>query len=96
MTNPSEEAIRAACEEAGVDPDANVRSPIARQIIGKLVLALARRIDAEREAEPVAWAYVNSDGECEQIDWGSSDLAAMAGEPGITPLYTHPPKEPTT
>jgi hypothetical protein len=46
------------------------------------------------EAVPVAWAYVNSDGECEQIDWGASDLSKMAGDPGITPLYTRPHKQP--
>jgi len=40
--------------------------------------------------EPVAWAYVNTDGECEQIDYGVSSLSDMAGEPGIIPLYAHP------
>lgn len=38
--------------------------------------------------EPVAWMYVNTDGECEQIeyikDW------PMPNDPSITPLYTAP------
>jgi hypothetical protein len=38
--------------------------------------------------EPVAWAYVNSDGECEQIEWGG-----LPNDPSITPLYLHPPRK---
>jgi hypothetical protein len=41
----------------------------------------------ETEQEPVAWMYVNEDGECEQIEYG-----AVFDEPGVTPLYTAPPK----
>jgi hypothetical protein len=34
---------------------------------------------------PVAWAYVNKDGECEQIEWGD-----IFNDPSIIPLYAHP------
>jgi len=39
------------------------------------------------EQEPVAWMYVNSDGECEQIEYGVCDF----DDQNITLLYTHPP-----
>jgi len=39
------------------------------------------------EQEPVAWMYVNEDGECEQIEYGP-----VFDDPGVTPLYTSPPK----
>jgi hypothetical protein len=35
--------------------------------------------------EPVAWAYVNTDGECEQIEWGDPP-----DDPSIIPLYARP------
>ena len=40
------------------------------------------------EQEPVAWMYVNSDGECEQIEYGVCDF----DDRSITLLYTHPPR----
>jgi hypothetical protein len=40
------------------------------------------------EHEPVAWMYVNEDGECEQIEYGP-----VFDDPGVTPLYTEPPKK---
>jgi hypothetical protein len=39
------------------------------------------------EHEPVAWMFVNEDGECEQIEYGP-----VFDDPGVTPLYTSPPK----
>lgn len=47
------------------------------------------RVDekAKREHEPVAWMYVNTDGECEQIEHGEP-----LDDPSVTPLYTAPPK----
>ena len=33
----------------------------------------------------VAWAYVNTDGECEQIEWGEP-----FDDPSVTKLYLHP------
>jgi len=95
MTQPTEADIRAACLEAEIDPDVYCDGGF-RPAVRSAIRALARRIAAEREAVPVAWAYVNPDDECEQIDWGPSELAKMAGDPGITPLYAHPPKEPNT
>lgn len=47
------------------------------------------------DQQPVAWAYVNTDGECEQIDYGPSSLSDMEGDIGIIPLYTRP-AQPTT
>jgi hypothetical protein len=44
--------------------------------------------------EPVAWAYVNSDGECEEIEYGRYN---EDDDSYITHLYTHPPRrEPLT
>jgi hypothetical protein len=43
--------------------------------------------EAEKQ-EPVAWVYINEDGECEQIEYGVSTVTA----PYITLLYTAPPK----
>ena len=45
--------------------------------------------DAYAEQEPVAWMYVNIDGECEDIGYGKTYLAGLDG---CTPLYTHPPQ----
>jgi hypothetical protein len=42
---------------------------------------------AEPEQEPVAWAYVNSDDECEQIEYCTESPL-----PEFVPLYTAPPK----
>jgi len=41
----------------------------------------------KEKQEPVAWMYVNEDGECEQIEYGP-----VFDDPGVTPLYTAPPK----
>ena len=38
------------------------------------------------EQEPVAWMYVNTDGECEQIEYGEP-----FDDPFVTPLYSTPP-----
>jgi len=39
------------------------------------------------QEEPVAWMFVNEDGECEQIEYGP-----VFDDPGVTPLYAAPPK----
>jgi hypothetical protein len=39
--------------------------------------------------EPVAWMYVNQDGECEQIEY-----EAPPDDPSVTPLYIIPPQRP--
>jgi cellobiose phosphorylase len=53
-------------------------------------LQYLRQAIAELESqEPVAWMYVNIDGECEDIGYGKTYLAGLDG---CTPLYTHPPQ----
>ena len=42
---------------------------------------------AQPEPEPVAWMYVNTDGECEQIEYGD-----VFDDPSVTPLYAAPPQ----
>jgi hypothetical protein len=42
---------------------------------------------AREEVHPVAWMYVNADGECEQIEYGE-----VLDDPSVTPLYTAPPQ----
>jgi len=41
----------------------------------------------ENKLEPVAWMFVNPDGECEQIEYGEP-----FDDPSVTPLYTTPPQ----
>ena len=41
----------------------------------------------EPKQKPVAWMFVNEDGECEQIEYGP-----VFDDPGVTPLYAAPPK----
>lgn len=43
------------------------------------------RAAIEQAQEPVAWMYVNTDGECEQIEYETPP-----DDPSITPLYTAP------
>jgi hypothetical protein len=38
--------------------------------------------------KPVAWVYINEDGECEQIEYGTDGC----DDPDVQPLYTAPPK----
>ena len=45
---------------------------------------------AEPEPEPVAWMYVNTEGECEQIEYGTPSI----DDDSITLLYAAPPKPP--
>ncbi len=52
------------------------------------ITALRERL-AQPEQEPVAWMYVNMDGECEQIEYLENE--PMPDDPSITPLYTAPP-----
>ena len=46
-----------------------------------------RLMEYESKQEPVAWMYVNKDGECEQIEFGDP-----FNDPSVTLLYTAPPK----
>jgi len=93
VTQPSEESIRAACEEAGIiagDAEGNA---------WRAVTALARRIEAEREAVPVATYWDHPGGTRTQPCFVPEDAASRAGylATGYVErcLYTRPPKEPT-
>ena len=55
------------------------------QMFDDTVKALRQALETEQE--PVAWMYVNKDGECEQIEYGP-----VLDDPGVTPLYTAPQK----
>jgi len=76
--------------DGACDPDSLIRGL-------KAELALDRKadnarelgLDYEPEQEPVAWMYVNTDGECEQIEYGVCDYK----DPHITFLYTSPPRK---
>lgn len=46
-----------------------------------------KEVLAQPEQEPVAWAYVNSDDECEQIEY-----CTESPMPEFVPLFTSPPK----
>jgi hypothetical protein len=48
--------------------------------------AAALREAIEQAEKPVAWMYVNTDGECEQIEYGLCDF----DDPSIQLLYTAP------
>jgi hypothetical protein len=48
-------------------------------------------LERKSKAEPVAWAYVNLDSECEQIEWGQ-----VFDDPHVMPLYASPQKEALT
>ena len=61
--------------------------PATHEAMSLAVAALER----EAKAEPVAWAYVNPDGEVEQIEWGP-----VLGHPHVTLLYASPPAPETT
>lgn len=66
------------------------------QIVGVLVQqdqdaaihAIRAAIEQAEKQEPVAWMYVNTDGECEQIEYSKNE--PMPDDPSITPLYTAP------
>ena len=53
-----------------------------RAIVDRALQALAEH---PAQQEPVAWMYVNTDGECEQIEYGYP-----FDEPDVIPLYTSP------
>jgi len=77
----SREAMKQALEALESDPISHAGLVSRKQAITALRQAL------ETEQEPVAWMYVNEDGECEQIEYGP-----VFDDPGVTPLYTSPPK----
>ena len=54
--------------------------------MSRLAIKLRTHLAAPRP-EPVAWMYVNSEGECEQIEYGTEAI----DDDSITPLYAAPP-----
>ena len=74
--------MQQALEALESDPISHAGLVSRKQAITALRQAL------ETEQEPVAWMYVNEDGECEQIEYGP-----VLDDPGVTPLYTFPPKK---
>ena len=63
--------------------DALLKYPMTE---GIAIQALRQALE-QPEQEPVAWMYVNRDGECEQIEFGNP-----FDDSSVTPLYTAPPK----
>lgn len=66
------------------------KSDVTLASFNQLVEDTIRDALAEQPAqqqEPVAWMYVNKDGECEQIEFGEA-----FDDPSVTLLYTAPPK----
>ena len=58
-----------------------------------LMADLRTALAAEQpKQEPVAWMFVNLDGECEQIVYGTPPT----DDDSITPLYTAPPRREET
>ena len=85
-THNAASALRQALEQPdyGIDRGAWDDVPDATKWVDEL------RGGDETEQEPVAWMYVNEDGECEQIEYGVSTVQA----PYIKLLYTAPPSKP--
>jgi hypothetical protein len=79
------EALKMALEALeGIHP--GNMTPMAEEYWNKAIAALKERL-TQPEQEPVAWMYINTDGECEQIEYGEP-----FDDPSTTPLYTHPPQ----
>jgi len=51
--------------------NAELRAKLSAQDLQ--VMYLEKRLDAWEKQEPVAWMYVNVDGECEQIEYGLTE-----------------------
>jgi hypothetical protein len=65
-----------------VEPDSwELRSDLA-------IAALRAAIEQAEKQEPVAWMFVNTDGECEQIEYIKDE--PIPDDPSITPLYAAP------
>ena len=86
------EGVIAALRQALVDADDTSEKRVDEMVKtehGKkieIAQAYQRGWDAAvAQQEPVAWMYVNEDGECEQIEYGP-----VFDDPGVTPLYTAP------
>jgi hypothetical protein len=81
------EAMRQALEalEMGLGQVSGDYNTAIQKAIGA-VTTLRTAIEQAEKQEPVAWMYVNTDGECEQIEYGLCDF----DDPSIQLLYTAP------
>jgi hypothetical protein len=77
------EQVREALKELDYASEPYVNE-IARTTLAALDAALA---EPPAKPEPVAWMYVNSEGECEQIEYGTPSI----DDDSITLLYAAPP-----
>jgi hypothetical protein len=70
-----------------------INKPFGEEWYDEAITSLRQAIAEAEKQEPVAWMYVNKDGECEQIEYGEA-----IDDPSVTLLYDHPqPKrEPLT
>ena len=64
------------------------RPPAGDGLYAKEIAILRTHLAAPRP-EPVAWMYVNSEGECEQIEYGTEAI----DDDSITLLYAAPPDD---
>ena len=83
--NKLEQAARQALEALEVSTDWDVGARGKQLQSMKAITALREALAEQAEQEPVAWMYVNKDGECEQIEYGEP-----FNDPSVTPLYTAP------
>ena len=68
----------------------NKKLRMDEHLIPIVVDDLRQAIEQAEKQEPVAWVYVNEDGECEQIEYGTDGC----DDPDVQPLYTAPPSKP--
>jgi hypothetical protein len=62
--------------------------PITPEEMKAYVDATWEKCQAEAWQEPVAWMFVNTDGECEEIEYIKDE--PMPDDPSVTPLYAAP------
>ena len=81
----SDRELLTECLEA-LTHDAAQRTFAGGVRMSQLAIKLRAHLAAPRP-EPVAWMYVNSEGECEQIEYGTEAI----DDDSITLLYAAPP-----
>lgn len=77
------------CEEHPDHQSGMITNAMIQQRLHEEIDELRDYIEQAEKQEPVAWMYVNVDGECEQIEYGACDY----DDPSITFLYTAPPRK---
>ncbi len=85
MNDKTKQALELASEELQFFHIAGLARLQTLEAITALREALTEQ--PAQQQEPVAWMYVNKDGECEQIEFGEA-----FDDPSVTLLYTAPPK----